>query len=120
MIRVGAYDIARKSPDINKFLLGLVLLRRIFDLNYAVFPCSIDEQILYAEWVDNDGDVVWSTRSQNPKIPVLDRGGQVALSNVPDVVKSLENGQFARYGKFGFDPDQEMPKPFPAALCFLA
>ena len=116
MMRIGAYDSARKTPDSDRFMIGLALLQKAFAIEHAVFPCSIDEQILYAEWVDGAGKVVWTTKQTTPDRPVVAVGGQVALSNAPDSVKRLADSSLARYGRYGFDPALPQPKPYPEAL----
>ena len=121
MIRTGAYDTNRKKPDSERFMVGLWLLQRALNIQYAVFPCSIDEQVLYAEWINESGKVIWSTKHTLPNKPhgVTNREGQVALSNAPDNVKFLENGGYAHYGKFCFDQDRSKPIAYPEATLAL-
>jgi hypothetical protein len=116
MIHVGAYDPVRKSPNPDRFTQGLLILKYAFDTGYSVFPCSIDEQVLYAEWIDESSKVVWSTQHTLAENPQINVGGQVALSNAPDSVKTLPDGTYARYGCFGFGPDKPMPKAYPPSL----
>ena len=116
MIRIGAYDSSRKTPDSNCFMQGIFFLQRALSIDHAVFPCSLDEQALYAEWVDQSGKVVWTTKQTSPERPVTAIGGQVALSNAPDSVKVLRTGGYARYGRFGFDPQLPAPRAYPEAL----
>jgi len=116
MIRIGAYDAQRKTPDPDRFMVGLALLQRALSIDHAVFPSSLDEQVLYAEWMDNSGKVVWSTKRVSPDRPVTRIGGQVALSNAPDSPRRLDDGTYARYGRFGFDPELPAPRPYPEAL----
>ncbi|MBU4427785.1 MAG: YvcK family protein [Verrucomicrobia bacterium] len=116
MIRIGAYDSNRKTPDPDWFMVGLSLLQHALSIQHAVFPCSLDEQVLYAEWVDRAGTVIWSTKHTLPDNPVTAMSGQVALSNAPDSVKLLKNGEYARYGRFGFDPERPAPRSYPEAV----
>ncbi len=119
MIKTGAYDKTRKTPDNDGFTIGLSLLHKAFAIDHAVFPCSIDEQVLYAEWVDRAGKVVWTTKRTSSERPVIAVGGQVALSNAPDSVKRLAGGGLARYGKHGFDPALPPPRAYPPALAAI-
>ncbi len=119
MIKAGAYDGKRKTPDPDRFALGLEWLRTGLEVEYAVFPCSIDEQVLYAEWVDSAGNIVWATTNKSMEFPVINSGGQVALSNAPDSVKRLADGGIARYGRFGFDPQKPQPSPYPEAIAAI-
>ena len=119
MIRVGAYDSECKKPNNDRFMVGLWLLQNALNIPYAVYPCSLDEQILYAEWNDESGQAIWSTKHTLLAAPVLSRGGQVALSNAPDRVKILSNRGYARYGRFGFDPAGNWPTTYPEAVYAL-
>lgn len=116
MIRAGAYDSTRRTPDPDLFTAGLALLQRAFSIEHDVFPCSIDEQALYAEWVDESGKVVWSTKRVSADRPATGLGGQVALSNAPDSGKTLGRGKYARFGRFGFDPGLPAPRAYAEAL----
>ena len=116
MIRTGAYDADRKTPDADQFMVALFLLQSALSIDHAIFPCSIDKQVLYAEWVDESGKVIWSTKHTSPERPVTALDGQVALSNAPDSAKLLKNGGYARYGRFGFDPGLPEPHAYPEAI----
>ena len=116
MIRTGAYDARRRTADADLFSVGLFLLQRALAVEHVVFPCSLDEQVLYAEWADPRGEVVWTTKRTSPERPVTGMGGQVALSNAPDAAKMLGNGEYARYGRFGFDPELPAPRAYPEAV----
>jgi 2-phospho-L-lactate transferase/gluconeogenesis factor (CofD/UPF0052 family) len=116
MIRTGAYDANRNTPDAHRFMVGLSLLQRALSIHHAVFPCSLDEQVLYAEWMDNSEKLLWSTKHVSPDRPVTRIGGQVALSNAPDSAKRLDDGTYARYGRFGFDPELPTPRAYPEAI----
>lgn len=116
MIYAGAYDENRKRPDPGGFSVGLRLLQQALGIDYSVYPCSIDEQILYAEWRGPTGEIVWTTKRALPDVSVLRVGGQVALSNAPDRVKTLPSGEYARYGRFGFDPDLPQPQAYHEAV----
>ncbi len=120
MIHVGAYNKADKSPDPERFYYGLLFFRKTLGIEHDVYPCSIDEQILYAEWVDNNGNIVWSTKTKSTQNEVLNVRGQVALSNAPDSVKRLPNGDYARYGYFGFDRNLPTPSAYSHAVQSIA
>ena len=115
MIKVSAYSSTHKVPNSDRFMLGLWLLKKGLGISYTVLPCSLDEQVLYAEWANGAKEVVWSTKHVQPDNSIQSRGGQVALSNSQDRVKFLENGRYASYSRFGFDPDLPMPKVYSEA-----
>lgn len=116
MLRTGAYDAGRKTPDADGFMVALFLLQRALSIDHTVFPCALDEQVLYAEWVNESGEAIWTTKDTAPERPVTGIGGQVALSNAPDSVKMLKDGGYARYGRYGFDPELPAPKAYPEAV----
>ncbi len=120
MIRSGAYDTKRKSVSADHFRAGLALLCEHLDIPYDVYPCSVDEQVLYAEWHNTDGAVMWSTIHTSSDLPVINVGGQVALSNAPDTVKAMPDGGIARIGAFGFAPDRPQPTGFADAVNAIA
>ena len=68
MIRAGAYDKTRKTVEPDNFSVGLYLLQKILGIGYAVFPSSIDEQVLFAEWIDENGKTIWSTKNKSPAV----------------------------------------------------
>ena len=116
MIHVGAYDSETKKADREKFMVGLRLLECALGLNHIIFPASIDEQVLFAEWADEIGNPITNTNARDVNRPEIKINGQAALSNITDKAKRLKNNKLAKIGKFGFISELPTPGAYPEAL----